>query len=196
MQKPALTAALLVCAVLSSCSLKYDEGESTEDDSPELEFVNVDYKKYEDKVMTSQIKADALEQYKSDDTAYAKNASFKSWNKKAELVAEGSCGYLGLDSDREVYVLFDDIYIDNVEQEFRLEAQSLKWSGKSQMLVSGKDDEVRLERDDVVVTGSGFSASADTRTFEFANPVSGVITTSDDDDEEEEGEDEDEEGSE
>lgn len=185
MQKPTLIAALLLCAVLPSCSLKYDEDESSEDDSPELEFTNVDYKKYEDKVMTSEIKADALEQYKSDDTAYAKNASFKSWNKKAELVAEGSCGYLGLDSDKEVYVLFDDIFIDNVEQEFRLEAQSLKWSGKTQMLVSGKEDEVRLERDDVEVTGSGFSASADTRSFEFANPVSGVITTSDDEDEDE-----------
>ena len=184
MQRPTLIVALLVCAVLFSCSLKYDEDESTDGDSPELEFVNVDYKKYEDKVMTSQITADALEQYKSDDTAYAKNASFKSWNKRSELVAEGSCGYLGLDSDREVYVLFGDIFIDNVEQEFRLEAQSLKWSGKSQMLVSGKEDEVRLERDDVVVLGSGFSASADTRTFEFSNPVSGIITTSDDDEEE------------
>ena len=170
----------MLCTPLCSCSLKYDEDESTEGDSPELEFTNVDYKKYEDKVMTSQIKADALEQYKSDDTAYAKNASFKSWNKNAELVAEGSCGYLGLDSDREVYVLFGDIFIDNVEQEFKLEAQSLKWSGKTQMLVSGKEDVVRLERDDVEVTGSGFSASADTRSFEFANPVSGIITTSDD----------------
>ena len=196
MQKPTLIAVLLLCAALCSCSLKYDEDESTEDDSPELEFTNVDYKKYEDKVMTSEIKADALEQYKSDDTAYAKNASFKSWNKKAELVAEGSCGYLGLDSDREVYVLFGDIFIDNVEQEFKLEAQSLKWSGKTQMLVSGKEDVVRLERDDVEVSGSGFSANADTRTFEFANPVSGVITTSDDDDEEDDDEGEQGEGGE
>ena len=184
MQEPTLIVALLMCAVFSSCSLKYDEDETTQDDSPELEFTNVDYKKYENKVMTSQIQADALEQYKSDDTAYAKNASFKSWNKKAELVAEGSCGYLGLDSDKEVYVLFDDIFIDNVEQEFKLEAQSLKWSGKTQMLVSGAEDVVRLERDDVEVSGSGFSASADTRSFEFANPVSGIITTSDDDEDE------------
>ena len=40
---------LLLLLAFSSCSLKYDENPSGTDSSPELEFKDADYKKYEDK---------------------------------------------------------------------------------------------------------------------------------------------------
>ncbi len=184
-------AILFSSLLLPSCSLKYDEPVNTESLSPELQFTNVDYKRYKNKKLDTQIKADILERYRNDGSAYAKNAEFFAWNDKSELTTEGSCALLGIDSQNDIYTLFNSIFLHNIEQNFQLKATNLKWNGKTEQLSSGKTDTVYLIRDDIEIEGTGFSASGISRSFTFEESVSGVIIT---EDKETEGEEEQDEG--
>lgn len=169
---------LLLLLAFSSCSLKYDENHSGTDSSPELEFKDADYKKYEDNKLSTQIQAQTLEQYK-DSSTYAKNARFKTWNSGGDLLTEGYCALLGINSDTKIYTLFNEIFIDNIEQNFKINAESLKWNSETKQMVSTKDGNVKLTRSDIEIQGSGFSASGASKSFEFTNPVTGTITTDD-----------------
>lgn len=175
----------LLLLAISSCSLKYDENPSGTDSSPELEFKDADYKKYEDNKLSTQIQAQTLEQYK-DSSAYAKDARFKTWNSGGDLLTEGYCALLGINSDTKIYTLFNEIFINNIEQNFKINAKSLKWNSETKQMVSTKDGNVKLTRSDIEIQGSGFSASGLSKSFEFTNPVTGIITT--DDNEESDGE--------
>lgn len=173
------------CAVISSiilfcsCSLKYDEPVNSENVTPELQFKNVDYKRYENKKLTTQIKAEVLERYRGDGAAFAKQASFYSWNKKGELTTEGSCALLGIDTNNDIYTLFNSIFLHNIDQNFSLKANNLKWNGKTKQLTSGKEDTVFVMRDDIEIEGTGFSASGISQSFIFENSVVGEINTKD-----------------
>ena len=139
---------LLLLLAFSSCSLKYDENPSGTDSSPELEFKDADYKKYEDNKLSTQIQAQTLEQYK-DSSTYAKNARFKTWNSGGDLLTEGYCALLGINSDTKIYTLFNEIFIDNIEQNFKINAESLKWNSETKQMVSTKDGNVKLTRSDI-----------------------------------------------
>ncbi|MBQ0040390.1 MAG: LPS export ABC transporter periplasmic protein LptC [Treponema sp.] len=171
---------ILISMFSFSCSLKYEEPINSEDTSPELQFTNVDYKKYKEKKLDTRIQAEVLERYKADGAAYARNASFFSWDENGELATEGSCALLGIDSENEIYTMFNSIFLHNIEQNFTLKATNLKWNGKTEQLSSGINDTVYLNRDDIEIEGTGFSASGITRSFEFSGSVSGTVTTEDD----------------
>ncbi|MGN0729324.1 hypothetical protein [Treponema sp.] len=169
---------LFLAALFFSCSLKYEENSAVQDVSPELEFRAADYRKYEDSSLSTLVQAEILEQYK-DNKAYGKNVHFSMWNSTGGLVSEGNCSLIEADSSAEVYTLFNGIIIDNFEQNFRIEADSLKWNGKSRRMMSTQNGSVSLARDGAKIQGSGFSADGVTRDFVFENPVSGVIETDD-----------------
>ena len=53
----------------------------------------------------------------------------------------------------------------------------LKWNANNEQLTSGRGDIVRVEKDDTVIRGSGFSASGISKTFSFRGNVTGDIET-------------------
>ena len=186
--KKSIFLALMAVSVFSlSCSLKYEEPVNTENVTPELQFKNVNYKKYKNRRLDTQIQAEALERYRGDNTAYAKNASFFAWDEEGNLNTEGKCALLGIDSDNDIYTLFNNIFLHNIDQKFKLRATNLKWNGKTEQLSSGINDTVYLERDDIEIEGSGFSASGISRSFVFENSISGIIKTDDDESDENDG---------
>lgn len=178
-----LSSALLLTVMLFfslSCSLKYDEELNMEDTTPELQFTNVDYKRYKKKKLDTRIQAEELERYRSDGSAYAKNTNFFAWNEKNEMIAEGNCALLGIDTNYDIYTMFNTVFIHNIEQNFRLRASNLRWNGKTEQLTSGENDTVYISRDDIEIEGSGFVASGVTRSFSFENYVEGAIYTGED----------------
>lgn len=163
-----------------SCSLKYEEQVDTAAVTPELELIDAELTQYKDNKVSLRLSSDILEQYKSDNSTFAQGVNFKSWDDKGELETEGKCDLLGLNREEEIYTLFNNIYLNNVKQGFVIRAQNLKWISKSEQLLSGKDDTVYIERDDITIEGAGFTASGVSQTFEFAKPVSGIITVNED----------------
>lgn len=164
-------------AVSSSCSLKYGSTPVVEDKTPEFVFSGVEMTRYEDKKKKVELKADAIEQYKGSSSSYVKDVDFSSYDSDNKIATEGSCGYLLLDTDNEVYELYDDIKLFSKTKEATVFAKSLRWNGKSEQLVSGRGENVRIEKDDIIIYGSGFSASGASGEFSFTGMVSGNIET-------------------
>ena len=160
-----------------SCSLKYSETVNSEDKVPEFVFEETDMIRYESNRPTLEVTAGVLEQYKESNASYAKDISFKAYDKKGKLTTEGSCGLLYADTDKKIYQLYDDINLYNADEKMRFYANSLMWNERTEQLISGRGDMVKVEKDDTVIRGSGFSASGISKAFSFKGNVVGTIET-------------------
>ena len=126
-------------------------------------------------MLSINLKAELLEQYKSDGSSYAKNANFKTFDKDGILDTEGSCLFMGADTNQEQYSMFDSVNIKVYSQELTINASSLYFDGKSEQLVSGIAEEVSIKRKDTSITGTGFSASGVSNTFSFNQNITGTV---------------------
>lgn len=167
-------AALLL---LTSCSLKYEDPVDVESKVPELVFENLVMSRYEDNAVTFQMSAGILEQYKDSNESFAKDIDFKSFEKDGTLSTEGSCGLLMTDTKKEIYEMYDDIKLSNHSENTNFYANVLKWDAKSEQLISSRGDMVKIEKDDTVIRGTGFSASGISKDFSFRGTVTGDINT-------------------
>ena len=169
--------AYLFIILLSSCSLKYSESVSAEDKVPEFVFENTEITRYEDGRKTLNVSAEALEQYKGTNESYAKGVAFTAYDDNGEVSTEGECGILFADNDKKIYELYDNISLYNTDEKMRFSANMLRWNGNTEQLTGGRGDMVKIEKDDTIIRGSGFSASGISKTFSFKGNVTGDITT-------------------
>lgn len=133
--------------------------------------------RYESKQKKISLQADMIEQYKDSSESYIKNVNFSSYDDKNEISTEGKCGYLLLDTDKEIYELYDGIKLFSKSKEATVFAESLRWNGKNEQLVSGRGGNVKIQKNDITIFGSGFSASGVSGSFSFTGMVSGDIET-------------------
>lgn len=159
-----------------SCSLKEGEELDIENIVPEFVFSNAKMTRYENNSITLELNAETIEQYKNSSQTFAKDVKFSSYEKN-KLVTEGSCNFIGANIDSELYSLYGDIKLFSKEQNVNFFADELKWNGKTEQLVGGKSDTVRIEKDNTVIIGSGFAASGVSGNFSFSGSVSGDIET-------------------
>lgn len=162
----------------ASCSLKYADTVDVDDTVPELYFTKAKITRYENDRVTVEMSADTVEQYKDSSESYAKNLSFAAYDDDNQVTTEGSCGYLFADTSKEVYELYNGIELYNHSDKTNFFAEVLRWNKKTEQLTSGVNSEVRVEKDDTVMTGLGFSASGISKTFSFSGGVDGEIETS------------------
>ncbi len=167
-----------------SCSLNYGTEQSSESTVPEFSFKNAVFNRYEDGTTSISLQAEKLEQYKSDGSSYAQNAKFKTYSKSGELDTEGFCQLLASNTNSREYSLFNGISLNIYSQDLKLQAQSLHFNGKTEQLTSDRNDTVTIERNNTVIQGKGFSASAVSKTYSFENQVSGTIKDDSSDEEE------------
>ena len=152
-----------------SCSLNYGTEQSSESTVPEFSFKNAVFNRYEDGTTSISLQAEKLEQYKSDGSSYAQNAKFKTYSKSGELDTEGFCQLLASNTNNREYSLFNGISLNIYSQDLKLQAQSLHFNGKTEQLTSDRNDTVTIERNNTVIQGKGFSASAVSKTYSFEN---------------------------
>ncbi len=144
--------------------------------------------RYENQQPTLEVTAGMLEQYKNTNETYGKDISFTSYDKKGQLETEGSCGIIYADTGKKIYELYDDINVYNAPEKMRFYASVLKWNGRSEQLTSGRSDMVKIEKDDTIMRGSGFSASGISKIFSFRGNITGTIETNDEKEENKESE--------
>ena len=170
---------LISFVLLTSCSLKYSETVNSEDRVPEFVFEETKMIRYEDNQPSLEVSAATLEQYKNTNETYGKDISFISYDKEGNTETEGSCGIIFADSGKKLYELYDDINVYNVPEKMRFFANVLKWDGATEQLTSGRSDMVKIEKDDTIMRGSGFSASGISKKFSFRGNITGTIETND-----------------
>ena len=175
----------LACVLLSlwcaGCSLDYGKEENSEDTVPEFMFTGAHFTRVEENKRKLQITAEKIEQYKSDNASFARDAQFKTFDKDEKPDTEGTCGLISIDTKNEVYKLFNNIAVNIVSQDTRLRAETLQFNGKTEQLTAGRDDLVSVERKNATVSGKGFSASGVSRSYMFLSDVSGVANVDDKD---------------
>lgn len=172
---------ILIVVSLSACSLKYDDTLDVGSRIPELIFQDTVMTRYEDNNVTFEMNAQVLEQYKKSSESFAQEVDFISYNDDGEIDTEGSCGYLFTDTKKEIYELYDDIELYNRSENTNFFANVLRWNAKNEQLTSGRGDMVRIEKDDAIIRGTGFSASGISKDFSFRGTISGDIETKDSD---------------
>ena len=166
---------LLTLVILSSCSLKYGMTVYDESNIPEFIFEEATYTRYENNSAKMIMTAEKLEQYRSGSIMYGKNIEFKTLDNNSDIETEGKCGLLSVDNNAEQYTLYDDIEIENKKENLKISADSLRWNGKTEQLTSGRNDMVKIEQNNTVMYGSGFSASGISKKYAFTGVVSGEI---------------------
>ena len=93
---------------------------------------------------------------------------------------------ISANSKNEIYTLFGNINLTLPKQDMTIKADSLNFNKKTEQITSSITSEVRLTKKDIEMSGYGFSASGVSRSFSFADTVSGTIVTNDEKNEEEE----------
>ena len=188
-------AGLVMGAVLLSfsCSLKYDETVSVEERVPEFVFQDTSMVRCDENKVTFEMSAGVLEQYKKSSETFAKDVSFISYDDDGQISTEGQCGFLFSDTDKKLYELYDDIKLYNRSENTNFFANILRWNEKNEQLTSGRGEMVKVEKEDTVMRGTGFSASGVSKTFSFRGTVSGEIETKSQEENQEEIEEESEE---
>lgn len=180
---------LFILAIFSlSCSLNYMNGKNSEDSIPEFSFKNASYQKYEASKKNVSLSAEKLEQYKSDNAVFAKNAEFETFDSDGKQDTKGSCELISANTKNEIYTLYGNINLNLPQQEMKISADSLNFNKKTEQITSGKSSEVRLVKKDIEMSGYGFSASGVSNSFSFLDTVSGTINTNDEKQEESQNE--------
>lgn len=176
--------------ILSACSLKYEDTVDVSERVPEFIFKDTSMLRIENKKKSVEMDAEILEQYKDTSETYAQNISFVSYE-DGEVSTKGSCGLLFTDTDKEIYELYDDIEIFNQKEKINFYADVLRWNAKNEQLTGGRGDVVKVEKEDTIIRGTGFSASGISKSFSFRGNVTGDIETSETDNNNSEQENED-----
>ena len=185
---------LLALSVFSfaACSLSYKVEEPQVDHIPELVFMEVEYLSYEDGRVRMQMGSTQLEQYRDDKALYGMEVSFSTYNQEGELSAQGHSQLISVNSTDQQYSLLGEVFIESIQENMVVRAQALKWDGFREQLTAGGNDTLELVRgsssgrDDrqdgestsrIELVGTGLSASAVSRSFQFSGEVSGTIYT-------------------
>lgn len=168
---------LLISIFCVSCSIKYDSTVEASDVVPEFVFEETLLSRYEDRQIQVQVFTGKMEDYKHSNENFAKDVEFTAYDDQKEVTTEGKCGYLYADTDAKIYRLYDDIELNSVSEKTKFYADSLQWNENTEQLVSGEKDVVEIVKEDTVMSGTGFSASGVSKTFQFTGSVSGDIQT-------------------
>lgn len=158
---------------LNSCSLKYQRDVKIEDVVPQLAFEEIKLIQYEDNKKSLELQSKNYEQYQGSGMHFAKDAIVALYDSEQNQTSTAKANLIGADPQNQVYELFNGIeFLDN-NQNIYISGDSLRWNANTEQLVSVKNQEITIKRDDLEITGSDFSASAVSNTFLFSGPVKG-----------------------
>lgn len=173
MKKLLLTVFSISLFSLSGCSLKYNSELISEENVPQIRLENIVMRRYSDNKKNLELTSSIYEQYKNASQSYARNASFTLYDSDMNETSKGVTGIISSNSSDQIFALFDGIEFYDQNQNIKIAGDSLKWNGKTEQLVSAKNSEITIKKDDLVITGKDFSASAVSNTFLFSDSVRG-----------------------
>lgn len=173
MKKLLLTVFSILLFSLSGCSLKYNSELISEENVPQIRLENIVMRRYSDNKKNLELTSSIYEQYKNASQSYARNASFTLYDSNMNETSKGVTGIISSNSNDQIFALFDGIEFYDQNQNIKIAGDSLKWNGKTEQLVSAKNSEITIKKDDLIITGKDFSASAVSNTFLFSNSVRG-----------------------
>ncbi len=163
-----------------SCSFNYGNVEFDGESVPEMVLESVSADRYENAALSVSISARTLEMYNTDRVWAASDISFVQYasDNSSAVEAEGTAGLLLVNDVDETYSLGEGVSFHVIEDNLFLSANDLHWSKKNRTLSGARSGEVVLSKDDgTLIRGVGFFADTTSRTYEFAENVSGRLVS-------------------
>ncbi|MCR5699386.1 MAG: LPS export ABC transporter periplasmic protein LptC [Treponemataceae bacterium] len=184
---------LFIALFFYSCSVNSFTSKDDSSMLPDFYFENLVITRVENGKVSSKLHAGELEQYNSSKSSFARGVDFQLFNDARKLTVEGRCDYLSLDSDQDIYTMFDKIEITSYEQNLKVMSDGLKWNNQTEQLTSPKNYSVTITNDIAVpenavksssennsdskmlFTGKEFSASGVSNRYSFGSRISGKV---------------------
>jgi len=176
---------ILIFLITLSCTFDYGETESSERELPDLVMINVEYIRVRSADPIARVFAERAERYEKKGVMKLENFTFEQYGDKGnEVNTMGNAGNASVDINSGDIKMSNGVRLEVESEDIVIETNQIEWRDESHILSTGTEDEVNIYRENGThFTGTGLTADARRRTFEFLSDVSGSYIQEDDEDE-------------
>jgi LPS export ABC transporter protein LptC len=175
---------ILTFLITLSCTFDYGEIEPSERELPDLVMVNVEYIRVRSADPIARVQAERAERYEKQGVMKLQNFVFEQYGDKGhEVNAMGSAGNASVDINSGDIMMTDGVRLEVESEDIIIETNQLEWKDEPHTLSTGEEDEVNIYRENGThFIGTGLTADARRRSYEFLSDVSGSFIQEDDQD--------------
>ena len=172
---------IFACVILLiSCSFDYDSAPNT-DDQPNLIMEKVEYVRISGGNPEVRVLAEEVRRYEAKHTMEMDLFSFEQFNAAPErhteipgIDASGSAGWVRMETDTNNFIMRENVEINVKSEDINIATSELSWNDKERSLAA--PGTVNVTRSDgTYIKGTGFSADARRRSWEFEFAVEGTV---------------------
>jgi len=168
---------LLAAALLSGCSLNYEEARLAEDlaaETPDAVMIGLRHTVVNESRVWVRLEAQRAESFGKRKEIALQGVRFQEYDAAGRLVTEARADRAVFNVATEDAAASGAIVIRAPEEKATLSAEGLSWFKEGKRLEGGPDQKVRLEKEDgSFVEGRGFKADFRRRRLQFASEVRG-----------------------
>jgi LPS export ABC transporter protein LptC len=177
----------IILLSLTSCTFDYGQGDSSEEELPDLVMNNVEYVRIRSADPQARFHAELAERYDKKRKMELTNLRFEQYGEHGnEINAYGAAGNATVDIDSGDINMKSGVRIEVESEDIIIETDRLEWLDENKTLSAGEEDAVNIYRENgTSFTGIGFQADARNRKWEFNGTVSGTYIYDDEEEEEE-----------
>ena len=179
---------ILFFLITLSCTFDYGELEPSERELPDLVMVNVEYIRVRSADPIAKVQAERAERYEKQGVMKLENFTFEQYGDKGhEVNTQGGAGNASVDINSGDITMTNGVRLEVESEDIVIETSQLDWKDETHILSTGAEDEVDIYRENGThFTGTGLTANARSRSFEFSGGVGGSYIQEDDESEEQE----------
>ena len=167
-----------------SCSFTYDTFLPNEND-PNMVMENAEYVRIKNGNPEIQAQAEEIRQYEAKHTMELDNFSFRQYNIAPEgqenipdINASGKASQASLETDTGNFNMSGGVSIEVISEDFSMETPEISWQDKDRLLRAPGTVHIRRSNG-TTLQGTGFSADARSRNWEFDSAVEGSVVEDD-----------------
>jgi LPS export ABC transporter protein LptC len=178
---------ILFFLITLSCTFDYGESESSERELPDLVMVNVEYIRVRSADPIARVQAERAERYEKQGVMKLENFTFEQYGDKGhEVNTQGGAGNASVDINSGDIKMTNGVRLEVESEDIIIETNQLGWEDETHILSTGEEDNVDIYRENGThFIGTGLTANARSRSFEFLGGVGGTFIQEEDEDEEE-----------
>jgi len=176
---------ILIFLITLSCTFDYGETESSERVLPDLVMVNVEYIRVRSADPIARFYAERAERYEKQGVMKLENFTFEQYGDKGrEVNTIGNAGNASVDINSGDIQMTNGVRLEVESEDIIIETNQLEWKDDTHVLSTGTEDEVNIYRENGThFIGTGLTADARRREFEFLRDVSGSYIQEDEEQE-------------
>jgi len=176
---------ILFFLITLSCTFDYGETEDSQRELPDLVMLNVEYIRVKSADPIARVQAERAERYEKQGVMKLENFTFEQLGDKGQEVnTQGGAGNALLEINSGDITMTNGVRIAVESEDIILATEKLDWKDETHILSTGAEDKVDIFRENGThFIGTGLTANARTRSFEFSGGVDGNYVQDDYDEE-------------